>query len=122
MTVSHPRALAISILAGIVVSVLGALLFTWLGDFDFAYAFGTTLLIVGLIALALGLLGATEPPDGWATGRGPNRRQVGRRSLLAQMGGQVPGVERTESLSLAAWGVIVGGAHILLGLLAFSLT
>lgn len=122
MNVSHPKALLISIGAGTALSVVGAAFFVVLSEWDFVYALGTMLLVVGLVALALGLLGATEPPEGWATGRGRNRRQVGRRSLLAQAGSQATGSEQTESLSLAAWGVIVGGVHILLGVLAFSLT
>ncbi|MFP5297795.1 MAG: hypothetical protein ACLGHL_02250 [Actinomycetota bacterium] len=122
MNVSHPKALLISIASGIVVSIAGAILFVLLGEWDFVYALGSMLLIVGLMALALGLLGAVEPPEGWATGRGRNRRQVGRRSILAQVGTQGTGAQETESLSLAAWGIIVGGSHLLLGVLAFSLT
>lgn len=122
MNVSHPKVLGISLASGIIAAAVVGGLFVIVGDWDFMYAWGTVLLVLGLMALALGLLGATEPPDGWATGRGPNRRQAGRRSFLAQVTHQAPGVEKTGSLSLAVWGVAVGGGLIVAGLAAFSLT
>lgn len=122
MTVSHPRALAISLGVGIGSALIFGTLFAVFGDRDFAWAVGTMLMVLGLIALTMGLLGATEPEDGWATGVGSSRRQEGRRSLAAQVSEQAPGVVRSTSVHLAVWGLVVGGGMIGLSFLAFALS
>lgn len=122
MHISHPKVLGISLLSGVLAAAIVGFFFVVVGDWEFMYAWATVMLVLGLIGLAMGLLGATEPPDGWATGRGSNRRQAGRRSLMAQVSERAPGDTKTESLSLAVWGIAVGGGLILLSMLAFSLT
>jgi hypothetical protein len=122
MNVSHPKALAISLGVGIGLSLTCGALFALFGDRDFAWAVGTMLMIIGLIALTMGLLGAAEPEEGWATGVGRNRRQEGRRSLAAQVSEQAPGISKSTSAHLAAWGLIVGGGMIVLSFIAFGLS
>ncbi len=122
MTVSHPKALAISLGVGIGLALILGTLFSLFGDRDFAWAVGTMLMVIGLIALTMGLLGATEPEDGWATGVGRNRSQEGRRSLAAQVSEQAPGMVRSTSVHLAVWGLVVGGGMIGLSFLAFGVS
>lgn len=95
----------------------------WLvGDPDISYALGTMWLIVGLIALSVGLLGAIEPTDGWAIGRGTQRRQEGRRSIFAKVATEAPRVQDVSSGAQAVWGLVVGGGLIGLSVLAFSIS
>jgi hypothetical protein len=73
--------------------------------------------VLGIIVLGMGLLGATEPPEGWAT----KKDAQGRRSVAARAASELPEVEGVSSLALVVWAVAVGGALIALSLLAFSL-
>lgn len=122
MKVSHPKALAYSLGVGVAIAVVGGTIFAVVGDREWLYATGTVGLIVGLIAFAMGLLGAAEPDDGWATGVGRHRRQEGRRSLAAQVSRDAPGVQESNTWHLAAWGIIVGGGLIGLSAIALSLS
>lgn len=121
MTVGHPRVLLISLLCGIALAVVVATVWSLLGSTDFIYATGAVMFIVGLIALVVGLLGAAEPEEGWATGKGSNRRQEGRRSFVARVSGEHPRLEGGSSWALAVWGVVVGGGLIALSMGAFAM-
>lgn len=122
MSVSHPRALFFSILVGTAIAVVAGGLFSLFGDRQLLYSIGSMLFGAGLIALALGLLGATEPSEGWATGVGKRRRQEGRRSLAAKLANQKPDLHQSSPWELAVWGVVVGGGLIGLSMLAFALS
>lgn len=111
-----PRALIISLLSGIALSVAFGSLYSWLGDRLWTYAVGTMLFIFGIIALCMGLLGAVEPPDGWAT-RKPTQGRRSFASQIASSGGHEP---QGSPYALAVWGIVVGGPMILLALFAFS--
>ena len=114
MNVAGPRSLLLSLLAGIALSVFFGSLYSWLGGRIWVYAVGTMLFIFGIITLCMGLLGAVEPPEGWATRKGGD----GRRSFASQL---APPGEETSPYALGVWGVVVGGPMIVLALLAFSL-
>lgn len=120
MNVAHPKALGISLAAGLALSFLVGLAWAVFGDKGVLDATGASAFVIGLIALAIGLLGALEPSQGWATGAGARRRHEGRRSLGAQISEQAPGLEPADSWGLALWGVVVGGGLIGLGMLALS--
>ena len=115
MNVASPRVLAISLLSGIALSVFFGSLYSWLGDRLWVYGVGTMLFIFGIVALCMGLLGATEPPEGWAT----RKPTDGRRSFASQIAGAGEGSE-VSPYALAIWGIFVGGPMILLAFLAFS--
>ena len=116
MNVAGPRALVISLLSGIALSLVLGSLYSWLGDRLWVYAVGTMLFIFGILALCMGLLGAVEPPDGWAT----RKPAPGRRSFASQIAGAGEGDHKESPYALAVWGVFVGGPMILLAMLAFS--
>ena len=118
MNVAGPRALIISLVSGIALSIVFGSLYAWLGDRLWTYGVGTMLFIFGIIALCMGLLGAVEPPDGWAT-RKPTE---GRRSFASQIAGSQGDGHQTSPYALAVWGVLVGGPMILLAMWAFSLS
>jgi hypothetical protein len=118
--VTSPRVLALSFLTCLAIGVVGGLLFALLADRVVAHGIGTGLLVVGIIALWMALLGATEPPEGWARKR-RDASESGRRSLLARVATDHTGLEEVSSLSLALWGVAVGGSLIGLSLIAFYL-
>jgi hypothetical protein len=69
------------------------------------YGIGTGLFLVSLMCLALGLLGAAEPNEGWAAHRGVE----GRKSLVAKVATEHPEIESVSSVELFLWGLIVGG-------------
>lgn len=116
MDVASPRALILSLISGIALSVVFGSLYSWMGDRLWVYGVGTMLFIFGVIALCMGLLGAVEPPEGWAT-RKPTQ---GRRSFAAQIANSGGDGHQGSPYALAVWGVLVGGPMIGLALLAFS--
>lgn len=117
MNVSSPRALIVSLLVGIAVSVVGGALLAFFGDKILLYSVGTIMFVVGALCLALGLLGAAEPADGWATQRRSNSRSVAARALS-----QHPELEDHSSWELAVWALVVGLPLIGLSILCFSLS
>jgi hypothetical protein len=121
MSIASPRVLLISIGVGLALSVLLGGIYSLLGERSFLYAIGTVSFVLGLVALAVGLLGGAEPQEGWATGRGANRRQEGRRSMVAKATREADAIEEVTSGALIAWGVIVGGGLIVLSMVAFGL-
>jgi len=122
MQLSNIRVLAICLVIGFAVGALGGAVFAVASDRLVSYGIGTGLLIVGLIALALGLLGATEPQEGWSIKR---RRQEmeesARRSVAARAAREHPSIGgKVSSAGLAVWGLVVGGGLIGLSMLFFS--
>jgi hypothetical protein len=101
----------------LLLAIAGGVVFAVLADRVLAHGLGTGLFVVGIIVLGMGLLGATEPPEGWAT----KKDAQGRRSVAARAASELPEVEGVSSLALVVWAVAVGGALIALSLLAFSL-
>ena len=118
MNVSSPRALVISFVSALVFSVVLGSIYAWLGDKILAYAIGTVLFLVGLIVLVIGLLGAIEPKEGWAT----RRKEPGRRSVAAQVTREHPELEEATPIQLGVWGALVGLPLIGLALVAFGLS
>ena len=119
------RLIGVSFAVCLTVGVVAGLLFAWLGHRDMWYALGTGLVIVGLVALAMGLLGATEPKEGWATSRGRigGRGREGsvpgeRQSMMARVGTDS---QQMSSWEMVVWGVVVGGGLLLLGGGCFAL-
>lgn len=121
MNVSSPRSLFISLAVGIGISVVGGALLSFFGDKLFLYSVGTIMFIVGIISLALGLLGAAEPEEGWVTQRGSKNRTPGR-SVAARTLAQHPELEEHSSLELAVWALAVGLPLIGLSILCFNLS
>lgn len=116
MNVASPRALLASLAAGLLLSLVFGSLYSWLGDRLWTYGVATMLFIFGTISLCMGLLGALEPPEGWAT----RKRPPGRRSLASQVANQRGENEEVSPYALAVWGVVVGSPMIALSLLLFS--
>ncbi|CAN5718755.1 hypothetical protein BH24ACT26_BH24ACT26_21600 [soil metagenome] len=114
---SGPKVLAVSLGICLFLALVGGALFAALADRVLAYGLGTGLFLVGIIVLGMGLLGAAEPPEGWATRKGTQ----GRRSVAARAAKEHPDFEGASSLALAVWSIAVGGSLIALSLLAFSL-
>ncbi|HVF53873.1 MAG TPA: hypothetical protein VNC78_09755 [Actinomycetota bacterium] len=77
----------------------------------------------------MGLLGATEPEEGWATARRATSRGAGReregagerRGLVATIAREHGDFESTSSWAVAVWGVVVGGTVMALSMLLFGL-
>ncbi len=92
---------------------MGAL-FALLADGIIVHGVGTAWFIAGLIVLAMGLLGATEPPEGW------RKSDPGRRSIAARVALDHPDVQDVTSLDLLVWGLVVGGATLALAMVALS--
>jgi hypothetical protein len=123
MRLSSVRVLGISWGIGLILGGGGGLIFALAADRVITHGIGTGLLVVGLIALALGLLGATEPPDGWSLKkRRPDAGDAPRRSFAARAAYEHPALtDEVSSWSLALWGLLVGGGLIALSMLFFSL-
>ncbi|MGI8774182.1 MAG: hypothetical protein ACR2KQ_04080 [Actinomycetota bacterium] len=122
MITAHPRVLAVSCGVGLAISLVAGTLFAWLGDKLWLYAVGTMLFISGMIALVVGLSGALEPREGWATGRGARSQEAQVRSIARQVTNEHPGLEDRSGWALAVWGVVVGGGLIALAMLAFAIS
>jgi hypothetical protein len=113
------RLIAVSFGVCSALGVGGGLLFAWLGRRELWYGLGTGLLLVGLVALALGSLAATEPKEGWATRRGRMTGPPGERhSVVARLGGEP---EEMSSWEMLAWGLAVGGGLLILAMGCFAL-
>jgi hypothetical protein len=102
----HFKVLIASFCVAAAGGVAGGLVFAWLGDRSVTYGIGTGLFFVSLVCFGMGLLGATEPSEGWAARRGAK----GRRSLVARVASEHPDIEQVSSVQLLVWGVVVGGA------------
>jgi hypothetical protein len=118
MLVSHPRVLSISVAVGGAVGAVGGAVYALLAGRVIAHGVGAGLFVVGAVALVMGLLGATEPPGGWATRPG-TEAEARRRSVAARVASEHPAIDEVTSLSLAVWGVAVGGSLIALSMMAF---
>lgn len=113
------RLIVLSFAVCLGLGVFGGLLYSWLGGRDLWYGLGTGLLLVGLVALAVGLLGAAEPKEGWATSRGRLTGPQGeRQSMVARLGG---GSEEMSSWEMLVWGLVVGGGLVLLAVGCYAL-
>jgi hypothetical protein len=121
--ISNIRILGICLAIGIGLGLVGGVVYALATDKLIAHGIGTGLLVVGLIALALGLLGATEPPEGWSTKRKLQEgEEMPRRSFAARAAYDHPSIDNeVSSVSLAVWGVVVGGGLIALSMLAFRI-
>jgi hypothetical protein len=123
MQLTNLKILLISWSISLGLGLAGGFVYALVAGRVIAHGMGTGLLIVGLIALALGLLGATEPPQGWSLKRrGHEPGETPRRSLAARAAYEHPALnDEVSSWSLALWGVVVGGGNIALSMLFFSL-
>jgi MFS family permease len=117
VTLYHAKALLASIAVAAAGGIIGGLLYAWLGDRSVMYGIGTGLFVVSLICLGLGLLGATEPNEGWAAHRGVD----GRRSLVARIATEHPDIDRVSSVELVVWGLVVGGGIMAASFVAYAL-
>lgn len=121
MSLYHLKAIAVSLaVAGGLGAVFGVV-YALIADAVMLYGVATGLLVAGLLVLGGGLLGATEPPEGWITGRGTGRGQFGRRSIVARIATEHPDIEDVSSWELAAWGVVVGGLLVGVAVFLFEL-
>jgi hypothetical protein len=117
MRLSNLRILFISLGVGIGVGFLGGLAWAALADKVVWHGIGTGWVILGIIAFGVGMIGATEPPNGWATG---SKRRERRRNAIRLATEEHPRMQTATSLDLAVWGLVVGGGLIGLAMLAFS--
>jgi hypothetical protein len=122
MQISNIRILGICLAIGLALGLVGGAIYALAADKVLAHGIGTGLLVVGLIALALGLLGATEPPEGWSLKRRIQEvEEMPRQSFAARAAYDHPSIDnRVSSVSLAVWGIVVGGGLIALSMLAFK--
>jgi hypothetical protein len=121
MQLSNIRVLALCLGGGLVLGIVGGSVYAMIADKIIAYGIGTALLVIGVIAMALGLLGATEPPEGWSLKRRVPGDATPRRGFAARATYANPTMSRrVSSASLAIWGVVVGGGLIAFGAVAFS--
>jgi hypothetical protein len=122
MQLSNIRVLALCLGVGLVLGVVGGTAYALIADKVIAYGIGTALLVIGIIATALGLLGAAEPPEGWSLKRRVPGDATPRRGIAARATYANPNMSRSvSSVSLAIWGLVVGGGLIAFGAVAFSL-
>ena len=120
MSLYHLKSVLVSLaVAGALGAAFGAI-YALVADAVMLYGIATGLMVAGLFVLGSGLLGATEPPEGWVTGRGTGRGQFGRRSAVARIASEHPDIDEVSSWELAAWGVIVGGLLVGLSFLLFE--
>lgn len=117
MSLCHLKSVAVSLAVAAALGSAAGIVYALVADQTIAYGVATGLLVAGILVLGGGLLGATEPPEGWITGRGTGRGQFGRRSLVARIATEHPDIEDVSSWELAAWAFVVGG--ILLGAALF---
>jgi hypothetical protein len=123
MHLSNIKVLGICLGLGFAIGAAGGVVFAVASDRLVSYGIATGVLIVGLIALALGLLGATEPQEGWSlTRRREEMEGSARRSLAARAAQENPSIHsEVSSVGLAVWGLVVGGGLIGLSMLFFAL-
>lgn len=116
MSLYHFKVLLASLAIAAAGGIVGGLVYAWLGDRTIYYGVGTGLFVASLICLGLGLLGATEPSEGWAAHRG----KQGRRSLVARVATEHPEIEQVSSLELFIWGLVVGGGLMAASFVAYA--
>jgi hypothetical protein len=112
MSLYHLKSVAVSLAVAGGLGALFGTLYALVADAVLLYGIATGLLVAGLFVLGGGLLGATEPPEGWATNRRGPRNQTGRKSVVARIATEHPDIDHVSSWELAAWGVLVGGLLI----------
>lgn len=122
MSLYHLKSIAVSLALGAGLGTVGGIVYALLADRILLYGIATGLLIAGLVTLAGGLLGATEPPEGWITGKGTGRGQFGRRSIVARIATEHPEIDDVSSWELAAWGLLVGGLLVGGAMVLFELS
>jgi hypothetical protein len=110
----HLKVLVVSLALAAAGGIVGGVVFAWLDHRSVYYGVGTGLFIVSLICLGLGLLGATEPNEGW------RRSAQGRRSLVARVATEHPEIERVSSIELFVWGLVVGGGLMAASFVAYA--
>jgi hypothetical protein len=115
-----PRILALSVGAGLVLAIVLGAVFALVSDADLVRGVAFSCFLVGLIVAISGLLGATEPEQGWAT-RTRGSRLGGRKSLIARLASEMESIDHVSSPALALWAVLTGGALIGVSILAFYL-
>lgn len=121
MRVHSPRVLALSILIGAAVGAgLGAL-FATIGDWSLSYGVGTGWFVCAIGCAGAGLLGATEPAEGWASAR-RRHPEGGRQGVIARIAeDEAAEFKPIPSWPMAVWGIVVGGTLFGLAMAAFSL-
>lgn len=121
MGIARLRVLAASLGFGAAIGATAGAMWALFSDREVLYGIATGLFLVGVVALAVGLLGATEPPEGWTTRRRSRRdAEDGRRSLASRLAGDVGTVEGITALGLVLWALVVGGGLLGLSLLLFA--
>ena len=120
MQLSNLKVLGICLGIGLLLGAGGGAVYAVVAGKVVLWGIGTGLLLTGLVALALGLLGATEPPGGWSLKR--TRNETPRRSFAARAAYEHRAInDQVSSASLAVWGVVVGGSLIGLAVVVFEL-
>lgn len=120
--VSNAKVIGLSLLIGATLGIVSGIVFALVFDKQVIYGIGAMLFLTGLIAFVMGILGAVEPSEGWATGRGTRTQEArGRRSLAARVSEEHPRIQDASGWALAAWGTLVGLPLIGLSWLAFYL-
>lgn len=121
MSLYHLKSVAVSLAVSAALGSVVGVIYALAADQAILYGIATGLLVAGILVLGGGLLGATEPPEGWITGRGTGRGQFGRRSLVARIASEHPDVDEVSSWELAAWAFLVGGILVGGALFLFEL-
>lgn len=121
MSLYHLKSLVVSLAVAAALGSAAGVVYALVADQTILYGVATGLMVAAILVLGGGLLGATEPPEGWITGRGTGRGQFGRRSLVARIASEHPDVEEVSSWELAAWAFIVGGLLLGGSILLFEL-
>ena len=121
MSLYHLKSIAASLAAAAGLGAVFGIIYALVAGQAILYGIATGLMVAGLLVFGGGLLGATEPREGWMTGRGTGRGQFGRRSLVARIASEHPDVEDVSSLELAVWGVVVGGLLVGASIVLFEL-
>jgi hypothetical protein len=121
MKLYHLKSVAASFAASGGIGAVFGLLYSAFADVAALYGVALGLFVAGLVVVGGGLLGATEPPEGWITGRATGRGQFGRRSIVARIATEHPEVDDVSSWELAAWGVVTGGLLVGLSMILFEM-
>lgn len=121
MSLYHLKSVVVSLAVAAALGSAAGVVYALVADQTILYGVATGLMVASILVLGGGLLGATEPPEGWITGRGTGRGQFGRRSLVARIASEHPDIEEVSSWELAAWAFIVGGLLLGGSILLFEL-
>ncbi len=116
LKLTNLKVIGISLASGTALGVGGGWLYAVLADKVVWHGIGTVLFVVGILALGVGLSGATEPAEGWSSKRA--KHASGRRSLAARLAPDEQNLEITSG-ALAAWALLVGIPLIALSMIAF---